>query len=108
MLRGFRVWGLFLVLVVALTLVTPNRAHAQILQGTLDGNVVDSTQAAVAGATVVAKNQETNFTRETTTNSVGGYTLPGLPPGTYTLTVTSQGFQAYTQTGIAITPAART
>jgi hypothetical protein len=104
MLRGSPVVGLFLVLIVALTLVTPYNAPAQILQGTLDGNVVDSTQAAVGGATVVAKNQETNFTRETTTNSVGGYSLPGLPPGTYTLTVTSQGFQAYTQTGIGITP----
>jgi len=87
-----------------LTLVAPFAAHAQLLQGTLDGNVVDSSQAAVTGATVTARDELTNFTRTAQTNSVGGYTLPGLPPGSYTLTVTSSGFQTYTQTGITITP----
>jgi hypothetical protein len=64
--------------------------------------VTDSTQQVVAGATITATNQETAFTRETVTNSSGGYSLPTLPPGTYTLTVKSDGFQAFTQTGVVV------
>src|SRR5467141_1436343 len=88
----------------ALTLVAPDGARAQLLQGslqgTIDGNVTDSSQAAI----VTARDQQTNFTRETKTSSVGGYSLSGLPPGTYIITVSSAGFQSYTQTGIAVTP----
>jgi hypothetical protein len=73
-----------------------------LLQGTIDGNVVDPSQAAIAGATVVAVNEGTNFTRNTVTNAVGEYTLPTLPPGAYTVTVKASGFEAYQRTGIAV------
>ena len=76
--------------------------RAQLLQGTIDGNVIDSSQAAIVGATVTALNQGTGFTREATTNTQGGYTLPTLPPGTYSLTVKASGFQTYTKTGILV------
>src|SRR5262245_12492229 len=95
---SFRGWLLALSS-IALALVAPDGARAQLLQGTIDGNVTDSTQAAIAGANVTAKDQQTNFTRETSTSSLGGYSLSGLPPGTYTITVSSPGFQSYTQTG---------
>jgi len=50
---------------VALTLAAPGGARAQLLQGTIDGNVTDSSQAAIAGAIVTARDQQTNFSRET-------------------------------------------
>src|SRR5215831_6934184 len=75
-------------------------AYAQLLQGTIDGNVTDSSQSAVAGARVVAVNQQTNFSRETVTNSTGLYTIPTLPPGTYTITVNASGFSPYSRTGV--------
>ena len=75
------------------------------LQGTIDGNVTDVSQSAVVGAKVVATNQQTNFTRQTDTNSSGLYTIPTLPPGIYTITVTAAGFQSYTRTGIDVTSA---
>ena len=62
----------------ALALVGPQSVHAQLLQGTIDGNVTDPSQAAVAGATVTATNQDTSFTRDILTNSSGGYALPTL------------------------------
>jgi uncharacterized protein (DUF2141 family) len=72
-------------------------AQAQLLQGTLNGNVTDSSQAAIAGASVTAQNQGTNFTRDTVTNSAGEYTLATLPPGTYTVAVKAPGFSAYSR-----------
>ena len=76
-LEGHVKWGFsfrngFLVLscFAALMLAVPG-AEAQLLQGTIDGNVMDSSQAAIADATVTARDQQTNFSRETKTNSVG-------------------------------------
>ena len=88
---------------IALMVMGGSAARAQLLQGTIDGNVMDSSQAAVVGATVTAKSQLTNFTRSVVTNAVGGYSLPGLPPETYTISVTAPGFQTYEQTGVAVT-----
>src|SRR5580765_2608915 len=90
--------------IIAFAVVAGSGARAQLLQGTIVGDVVDSSQAAVVGAKVVATSQLTNFTREAVTNSAGAFDLPGLPPETYTVTVTAPGFQNYVQTGIGVTP----
>src|ERR1700737_3292387 len=87
---------------LAMALLGPGPARAQLIQGTIDGNITDPSQAAVAGARVAATNEQTNFPRETLTNSAGGYTLPTLPPGTYTIKVASPGFQTHTQTGVVV------
>src|SRR5260370_20935629 len=85
---------------VALAWVHP--AQAQLLQGSIIGNVTDASQAAVVGAKVVAVDQETNFTRDTLTNNAGGYNLPTLPPGTFTLTVTAPSFQTTIVTRVTV------
>src|SRR5580704_6002548 len=87
---------------VTLITIAPQRCTAQLLQGTIDGNVTDPSQAAVAGAKVTVTNQGTTLSRETVTNSSGEYTLPTLPPGTYNLAVKVAGFAPYSQTGIAV------
>src|SRR5882724_10453449 len=79
-------------------------AHAQLLQGSITGNVTDASQAAVVGAKVVATEQTTNFTRDTTTNGSGAYNLPTMPPGTYSITVTAPSFQTSTTTGVRVAP----
>ena len=76
----------------------------QALLGEIAGNVTDSSQALIVGARVTATHAETNLSRQTLTNSAGGYTLPGLPPGTYTISVSAPGFQTYNQTGAAVAP----
>src|SRR5258707_12151753 len=92
----------FKVLLPLAGLLSWGEARAQLLQGTIDGNVSDPTHAAVAGAKVTATDEQTNAVREPATNSTGGYTLPTLPPGTYTVTVTAPGFQSYSQTGVVV------
>lgn len=76
--------------------------QGQLLQGSITGNVTDSSQAAVANAKVIATNQETNFSRETTTNGAGGYNLLTLPPGTYIVSVTAPSFQTTNVTGVTV------
>ena len=78
-------------MLAAFALLGPPCARAQLLQGTIDGNVTDPSQAAIAGAAVTATNQDTSFARDTLTNSAGGYSLPTLPPGTYTIKVVAPG-----------------
>src|SRR6266567_1623543 len=86
----------------ALVLVSP--AQAQLLQGSITGNVTDANQAAVVAAGIVATDQQTNFTRDALTNSSGVYNFPTLPPGTYTVTVTATSFQTTTVTGVTVSP----
>jgi hypothetical protein len=91
-----------LAFVVVLVLASSPALNAQILYGQLVGNVKDATEAAVAGATVTVTNTQTNQTRQTTTNDVGGYSLPTLDPGTYNLRVTKEGFSAHAEQGITV------
>ena len=77
--------------------------RAQVLQGTLNGNVDDASQAAMSGATVVATDQATGFSRRTITDASGFYTLSALPPGIYNVNVSAAGFQASSHTDVPIT-----
>src|SRR3954452_14042231 len=45
---------------------------------------------------------DTNQIYKTTSNAVGFYILPNVPPGNYDLTAESQGFGKYSQTGIVL------
>jgi hypothetical protein len=68
-------------------------ARAQSGTATLQGKVVDAQKAALPGATVTIANPATGLSRETTADETGGFTFPGVPPGTYAVTVTMQGFK---------------
>jgi hypothetical protein len=77
-------------------------AVAQILYGSLVGNVTDPSHAAVANATVTITHVETNQTRTTTTNEVGQFTFPTIPGGAYNIKVTAQGFKTAVTEGLAV------
>src|SRR5436190_19932980 len=76
-----------------LWLMAANPAWAQLGTATMSGNVTDSSGAVVVGATVSATNNGTGFQRQTTTNPQGQYNLPGLNPGSYTVSVEFTGFR---------------
>lgn len=98
----FASFASLLVLSTTVVCFAPPVCQAQLLQGTLTGNVVDSSQATVPNASVSIENQGTKLVRDTTANADGEYTLATLPPGVYTLTVRANGFAAHTQTGVRV------
>jgi hypothetical protein len=76
--------------------------RAQGLTGQIGGTVVDSSNAAVPGATVVVRNTNTQVTRETVTDGTGVFVVTNLLAGTYDLRVTLTGFRTYEQRGISL------
>ena len=70
-------------------------AFAQTL-GTITGEVRDSTGGVVPGATVTVLNKATNATRTTSSNEVGLFDFPALPPGPYTVKSELDGFKTAT------------
>ncbi len=70
-------------------------ASAQVLFGSMVGNVTDATGAAVPSAAVKIAEVKTGQTRDLTTNDSGGYTISTIPPGVYDISVTKQGFRSF-------------
>ncbi|MEO8736525.1 MAG: TonB-dependent receptor, partial [Edaphobacter sp.] len=90
-------------LLVALGLAAGTPGFAQSGRGTLTGMVKDSTGAIIPGAALTLQEVNTGSRFATIAGPQGLYTFPELEPGMYALTVTSPGFQSYTQKGITVT-----
>jgi hypothetical protein len=71
-------------------------ASAQVETGQISGIVTDQSGAVVTGATVTVKNLSTNSQRTAHTSAVGSYTVVGLEPAVYQVTVESGSFKPYT------------
>ncbi len=77
-------------------------SYAQILYGSLTGNVTDPGSAGVPAANVQATNVGTGVTRETKTDAAGVYTFNNLQSGTYKITLTAPGFKTLVADNIGI------
>lgn len=75
---------------------------AQSPSGTIRGTVLDSSGAAIPGATVTITNVPTAEVRSTTTDSQGRYIFNFVQPSEYTAVATAPGFQSVKQDGIVI------
>ena len=67
--------------------------NAQVLYGTLTGNVTDSVDAAVAGAKVEITGVGTGVSRTLVTDERGIYLVSDLLPGVYKVLITKEGFK---------------
>ena len=94
------------VAVLTLLLCAPHAA-AQISNATLIGTVKDATGAVVAGAKVEAKNAATGAARNTTTDNAGEYSIPSLPAGRYSVSITMAGFKTFTANEVELQVAQR-
>ena len=76
---------------------------AQVLYGSILGDVKDTSGASVPGATVVVTNTSTNQAREAVTDQAGRFTFGDLPAGVYSFKASQQGFKTFEQTEVTVT-----
>jgi hypothetical protein len=72
-------------------------AFSQTFTGTINGAVMDPNGSAIPSATVRARNQATDDTRQQVTGADGRYVFSQLPPGTYEVSVEMTGFRRSVQ-----------
>jgi hypothetical protein len=70
--------------------------------GSIRGTIVDSSQAVISGASVVAVNTATTVSRTEVTNQDGIFVFPDLPIGAYQLQISKPGFQTQKRDGIVL------
>src|SRR5271155_6238755 len=92
-----------MVIFLAVFCCTTVRAFGQAVGASLNGQITDSTGAAIPGATITAKNVDTGLAQTVTSSGQGLYRIAPLPPGRYDVTVQAGSFQTYLQQGIIIT-----
>jgi hypothetical protein len=96
MIRRFGRSGIFVAAAAVLMLLlvsTTTWAQTGGSTATLTGSVVDADGGLIPGATVEVKNNATGVVMSVVTNTSGVFSVPGLNPGTYTITVSLSGFK---------------
>ncbi|MGI4755568.1 MAG: TonB-dependent receptor domain-containing protein [Janthinobacterium lividum] len=81
----------------------PATGLAQAVSGTLLGTVTDASGAAVPNARITITATDTGQVQKFTSNESGNYSVPGLQPGRYTVTVEAPGFKRETHSNIDLT-----
>jgi hypothetical protein len=94
--------GAISLLLLSFAVAGPAPLRAQQLLGGIVGTVADSTGAAVAGAAVTVKNQETNLLVKAVSSASGSYQVPNLPIGSYSVSFSKEGFKTEAHTSISV------
>ena len=79
-------------LIIAASLIVPLAVVAQVT-GSINGTVVDTTQAAIPGAKLILLNTQTGDSRQLVTSEQGFFNFTDLPRGEYSIKVNAQGFR---------------
>src|SRR5947207_2570692 len=93
---------LYSALILGLALIFSMPMAAQRITGTLRGQVLDPSGAAVPDAQITATNQETGVSVKVATTSAGTYSLPTLLPGLYKITVEAKGFKSFVKKDVSV------
>ncbi|MCC7157676.1 MAG: TonB-dependent receptor [Bryobacterales bacterium] len=95
--------------ILACAFITGARsAWAQTLYGSVVGQIVDPTGAAIAQAGVVLTNKNTGQVYEVKADETGAFVIANVLPGDYDLKVTATGFKTQTRTDIRVSAGAIT
>ncbi len=82
---------------LVLVFLAPQRVQAQVLYGSIVGEVKDASGALIPGASVTITNTGTDLIRQAVSDEAGRFTFTDLPTGTYEVKVTQQGFKTFEQ-----------
>jgi hypothetical protein len=88
--------------VALFALISASTALSQSDRGTISGSILDSSGAAVQGATVTATGANTGAVYKTTSTDTGAYRISDMQVGAYNITVTAAGFKTSAQTGVVV------
>lgn len=89
-------------LVSCLALLAIPFAIARAAGGRIEGKVTDPKGAIVVGAAITVSESETNQTFTAVTDQQGHFKIEGLPAGSYTVTVSAQGFSEASRTDVKV------
>jgi len=89
-------------LVVFLAVLAVGTAAAQSDRGSIAGSVLDSSGAAVAGASITIKGANTGSVYQTVSSSSGSYRVNDVAIGRYDVTVEAKGFKLAVEQGVLI------
>ncbi|HEV2484048.1 MAG TPA: carboxypeptidase-like regulatory domain-containing protein [Terracidiphilus sp.] len=94
MMRTLFLMGITVAVSIALT---SHGLFAQSSSAQISGIVLDPSGAAIPRAAVKLVNELNASERTTVTNEEGNFVLPSLPPGTYDLSISAQGFKNFSK-----------
>src|SRR4026207_189095 len=77
-------------------------APAQDARAKVQGLVTDTSNAVVAGATVLLRNDNTAVQAQQLTNQAGQYLFDFVAPGNYTVTIELTGFKQFIQRNVLV------
>ena len=83
-------------------LLSIGELFGQQITGSVTGSVTDPVGATVSGAQVKLTNTGTGAATTTTSDASGNFQFLLLPPGNYSLQVTSAGFKSFVREGIVV------
>ncbi|QTC86597.1 TonB-dependent receptor [Brevundimonas pondensis] len=93
-----------LVAAPAVTMLAPAEAFAQdFTTGTLAGTVTNTAGQPVSGATVVVTQKGRAQSRTFSTDAQGRFRASQIPVGVYTVAISGDGYESYTDSNVAVT-----
>src|SRR5438105_2131899 len=98
MKRAVRAFAGTAVAVLCLSLI----GYGQTTNATIMGRVLDPSKAAVVGADVQATNVDNGTTYKGATNGTGLFSIPGVSPGNYRISVTKPGFRSIVKPDVVL------
>lgn len=91
---------------MGLLLALASPASAQMLYGSIVGNVTDASSAAVPRAQIKVVNAGTGQQWELTTAAEGTYASTTLPPGIYSVSISASGFKSASRRDVTVAASA--
>ncbi len=92
----------YVVLFLVATLTLVPAVFGQAYFGTVSGEVTDSSGAVLAGAKIVLSDQQKGFNFEATSDDSGRYLFRTVPPGVYSVSAESKGFNKIVQKNFTV------
>src|SRR5690349_736089 len=87
---------------VFLLLTSFSCIRAQSTNASLTGQITDQANALIVDAKVIATSAGTNLVYQTTSNSLGQYYLPNLPPDSYRIEIEKAGFKKLVKANVSL------